>query len=40
VMEIPLPLWDQLYEFVQEIPHMRGRASPDNLVTFTREKQA
>src|SRR5690606_29100172 len=40
VMDIPLPIWDQLYEFVQEIPHMRGRASPDNLVTFTREKQA
>lgn len=40
VTDIPLPLWDQLYEFVQDIPHMRGRASPDNLVTFTRQKQA
>ncbi|WP_152558326.1 site-specific integrase [Devosia sp. LC5] len=40
VMDIPLALWDQLYEFVQEIPHMRGQASPDNLVAFTRRKQA
>lgn len=40
VTDIPLAFWDQLYEFVQDIPYMRGRASPDNIVTLTREKQA
>ncbi|WP_332719421.1 site-specific integrase [Pelagibacterium mangrovi] len=39
VMDIPLSLWDQLYEFVQEIPYMRGQVSPDNIVAFTRQKQ-
>ena len=40
VPDIPLWLWDELYEFVQEIPEMRGRSSPANLVTFTRDMQA
>ncbi|KFL30281.1 hypothetical protein JP75_17090 [Devosia riboflavina] len=40
VMDIGLDLWDQLYDFVQEIPLLRGRASPDDLVAFTREMQA
>ncbi|MBF0678074.1 MAG: site-specific integrase [Devosia sp.] len=40
VMDIGLDLWDQLYDFVQEIPLLRGRASPDDLVVFTRRLQA
>ncbi|SDG84286.1 hypothetical protein SAMN04487974_109154 [Pelagibacterium luteolum] len=40
VPEIPLRLWDELYEFVQFIPLQRGTKSPENLVAFTREKLA
>lgn len=40
VPDIPLRLWDELYEFVQEIPETRGRSSPANLVAFTRDMQA
>lgn len=40
VMDLGLELWDQLYEFVQEIPLLRGRATPADLVAFTREMQA
>jgi len=40
VPDIPLAVWDELYEFAQLIPQMRGRATPDNLVTFTRRMQA
>src|SRR5690606_13391058 len=40
VPDIPLRLWDELYESVQEIPETRGRSSPANLVTFTRDMQA
>lgn len=35
-----MALWDELHDFVQAIPQMRGRATPENLVTFTREVQA
>ncbi|AEQ53872.1 site-specific integrase [Pelagibacterium halotolerans] len=37
---IPLTFWDRLYEFVQEIPKAQGRATPDNIVKFTRAVQA
>lgn len=40
VMDLSLEVWDQLYEFVQEIPRLRGKATPQNLVAFTREMQA
>ncbi|HVY15705.1 MAG TPA: site-specific integrase [Rhodopila sp.] len=40
VPDIPLAIWDQLHEFAQLIPQMRGRATPDNLVAFTRQMQA
>lgn len=40
VPDIPLRLWDELHEFVQEIPEMRGRSTPSNLVAFTRDMQA
>ena len=40
VMDLDLQLWDQLYEFVQGIPLLRGKATPDDLVTFTRDMQA
>lgn len=40
VMDIELPLWDQLYDFVHELPLLRGQASPDDLVAFTRDLQA
>src|SRR5690606_777758 len=35
--DIPLAMWDELYEFVQIIPQMRGKAPPDDLVAFTRK---
>lgn len=38
--DIPLSLWDQLYEFAQEIPRLQGKTSPANLVAFTRQKRA
>lgn len=38
--DIPLSLWDELYEFVQLLPQMRGKATPENLVTATRALQA
>jgi hypothetical protein len=40
VMDLGLEVWDQLYEFVQEIPLLRGRATPADLVAFTREMRA
>ena len=40
VMNLDLELWDQLYEFVQELPRLRGQATPTDLVAFTREMQA
>lgn len=40
VMDLDLKLWDQLYEFVQEIPLLRGNATPDDLVTLTRDMKA
>ncbi|MGN6683952.1 MAG: DUF6538 domain-containing protein, partial [Devosia sp.] len=40
VPDIPLSIWDELHEFAQLIPQLRGRATPDNLVAFTRQMQA
>lgn len=40
VMDLGLELWDQLYEFAQDIPLLRGKATPHDLVAFTREMQA
>ena len=37
---IPLQLWDELHEFAQHIPKLRGHAKPENLVEFTRKLQA
>lgn len=40
VMDLDLGLWDELYEFAQEIPLLRGRSTPEDLVAFTRQMQA
>lgn len=40
VTDIPLPIWNQLHDFVQHIPDNRGRPTPKNLVAFTRAAQA
>lgn len=40
VTDIPLPIWNQLHDFVQRIPDNRGRPTPKDLVAFTRAAQA
>ena len=40
VTDIPLPIWNQLHDFVQHIPDNRGRPTPKDLVAFTRAAQA
>ena len=40
VTDIPLDIWDQLLDFVEKIPRLRGEASPENLVEFTLSLEA